>query len=281
MIVFPVDSAVKALDDDGLPIYDRPFVSQDIADVYETFFSNGVFMNKPSSLQVMEDTENSGMTVLVSPGKCHIDGRFGVEVEQRTMTFEAANATMDRIDSVVVRLNLNREARSCELYVKKGTAAAQPSRPALMREGSIYELGIADVFISVGQTSIMQAKITDTRLDNTRCGMVVPFVEIDTESISNAIDLAVKGMLQESQERTDAALDGLEETVTSSIDKLKEMTDIAVSVSEGALSETLAGDMALQINAMYHNWDIYKAEMDVNVPLLVQTTLRGIFDAEY
>ena len=80
MKVFPVDSIVTKLGEDGLPIYDRPYVSADLREVYANFFSNGVFMDDSTSLQVMNAT--GSMNVYVKAGTCHINGAFGVETEQ-------------------------------------------------------------------------------------------------------------------------------------------------------------------------------------------------------
>ena len=80
MKVFPVDSIVTKLGEDGLPIYDRPYVSADLRGVYANFFSNGVFMNDSTSLQVMNAT--GGMNVYVKAGTCHINGAFGCSLSR-------------------------------------------------------------------------------------------------------------------------------------------------------------------------------------------------------
>ncbi|MDF1512157.1 hypothetical protein PZE06_29420, partial [Robertmurraya sp. DFI.2.37] len=47
-----------------------------------------------------------------------------------------------------------------------------PLAPELQRDADIYELGIADVYIGAGVTSISQANITDQRGNSNLCGTV-------------------------------------------------------------------------------------------------------------
>lgn len=209
MKVFPVDSIVTKLGEDGLPIYDRPYASADLREVYANFFSNGVFMDDSTSLQVMNAT--GGMNVYVKAGTCHVNGAFGVETEQRTLQLDAASASLDRIDTIVARLDLSIEARSLDLYVLKGTPSEAPVRPNLTRNETVWELGLADVYLPKGMVTISQGRISDTRLETQRCGAVTPFVEFDTttlfeqlkqathdavDAMSNALDGTTAGNLQ-------------------------------------------------------------------------------------
>lgn len=202
MKVFPVDSIVTKLGDDGLPIYDRPYVSADLREVYASFFSNGVFMDDSTSLQVT--TATGGMNVYVKAGTCHINGAFGVEAERRTLQLDAASAGLDRIDTVVARLDLAIEARSLDLYVLKGTPAEDPVRPNLTRNETVWELGLADVYLPKGIATVSQGRISDTRLETKRCGAVTPFAEFDTTTLFEQLKQATRDAV----DAMDGALDG-------------------------------------------------------------------------
>lgn len=202
MKVFPVDSIVTKLGDDGLPIYDRPYVSADLREVYAKFFSNGVFMDDSTSLQVMNAA--GGMNVYVRAGACHVNGAFGVETERRTLQLDAASASLDRIDTIVARLDLAIEARSLDLYVLKGTPAEDPVRPKLTRNETVWELGLADVYLPKGIATISQGRISDTRLETQRCGAVTPFVEFDTTTLFEQLKQATRDAV----DAMNGALDG-------------------------------------------------------------------------
>lgn len=204
MQVFPMDSIVTSIGANGLPVYDRPYTASDLRAWMQHFVSNGVFMDN-NGLRV---TAGSGMTVAVSPGSCHINGAVGYEEEQRVLIIQASNPTYDRIDTVVCRLNLNTEARNCELYVIQGSPAEAPVRPALTRNSSVYEIGIADVFVPAGASAFTQQRITDTRLETARCGAVTPFVTIDTTGIYEQLDDQVQKNIKLIQAAIDSTLAG-------------------------------------------------------------------------
>ena len=245
MKVFPVDSIVTKLGDDGLPIYDRPYVSSDLREVYANFFSNGVFMDDSTSLQVM--TATGGMNVYVKAGTCHINGAFGVEHEQRTLQLDAASASLDRIDTIVARLDLAIEARSLDLYVVKGTPAADPVRPSLTRNETVWELGLADVYLPKGIANISQGRISDTRLETQRCGAVTPFVEFDTTTLFEQLK-------QATQDAVDAMNDALDGTTAGNLERyrrsLRVETEIPASAdlntyqSAGNFGCSVAGNVA-------------------------------------
>lgn len=165
---YPYTSEVT-YDAKGLPLYDRAVDSEFLRRVFKQYFSDGVFYLPENALQVVADT---GMQVRVQPGACHIQGAMGIEDDTRTLQVQAAE-DRDRIDTVVARHDLSRDMRKIDLYIVKGTAADSPQAPALTRDGTIWELGLANLFISKNTTSIPQERITDTRLDTSRCGQVM------------------------------------------------------------------------------------------------------------
>lgn len=219
---FPWDSLVVSMGDDGFPIYDRNYEASDLREVYQTFFSNGVFLDTSDAFQV---TPGEGMNVLVATGKCCINGTIGYESSTRTLALQASSS-QDRIDTVVLRWNANVETRSIDLYVKTGVAAATPTAPTLTRSETVYELGLADIFVVKNSGAVSASRITDTRLNTSRCGVVTPFASINTESFYETLN---------------AALQELE-------DKLEEQTQRAVDLAQDAIDGTVAGNLQSQID---------------------------------
>ena len=173
---YPFTSQVT-YDEQGLPLYDRAVDSKFLRKVFARYFSDGVFYKPTSALQVVAD---SGMQVKVNPGCCHIQGAIGIEDAQRTLVVQAAEA-LDRIDTAVARLDLSVAVRSIDLYVVKGVAAESPQPPALTRDSTTWELGLANLFIAKNTQTISQQRITDTRLDKDRCGVVAQTIgDLDT-----------------------------------------------------------------------------------------------------
>ena len=140
-VSWPFDS-VLTQDADGNPIYSRAYSSDLIARILARYMCNGVFLNPSTNLQVLQ---NEDMTVLVKEGAANISGRHFLEESDRVLTVQGADANLDRIDTVVLRLNLDQSALAIDLYIVKGTAAATPLAPELTRNVSVWELGLANL----------------------------------------------------------------------------------------------------------------------------------------
>lgn len=190
---FPWDSIVTGIED-GLPILDRTYHASDLREVYKTFFSNGVFIDVEDAFQVTAVADE--LAVLVAPGKCNIEGTLGWDGSGRKLVLQAASSSADRIDTVVLRWNANNDIRDIDLYVKTGTAQDIPVRPQLTRNDTVYELGLCDIYVARGTGTVTQQRITDTRLDDGRCGVVTPFIDVDTttffDQLQTATDMAVE-----------------------------------------------------------------------------------------
>ena len=158
---------------------DRKYKSSDFAEYFSTFIGNGVFPNPSTNLLV---TANGDMTINLSPGFAWINGYMYHNTDNLTLTVEHADSALKRIDRVVLRCDfINREIRA---YVKKGIFASNPITPDLERGVNAYELSISDILVENGVISIQQSKITDTRLDESVCGVVTQTVkEIETSEL--------------------------------------------------------------------------------------------------
>ena len=194
---FPFDSDVT-YDSDGNPEYDRGVDSTILSEFLHLMYKDGVFPNPSTGLQVTSSSEE--MSVVVKPGNCMIQGRMGIEESYRTLVFNAAGTSYDRIDSVVARLNTNHDYRDIDLYVVKGTEASTPTAPELTRTGGIYELRLADVFIAKNTTTISEERITDTRLSD-ECGIVTSNPNpVDTSTIFKQYQASLDAYMQSGKE---------------------------------------------------------------------------------
>ena len=195
MIGYPFDSHVT-FESDGTPVYDRAITSAPLRKLYKKLFSDGVMPNPSSNMQV---SAGDGMNVIVSPGFAMCNGCLKLEEAQRTLAVQASSATYDRIDTVVLRLNDNDSDRICDFYILEGTPATSPVRPTLTRTESIWELGLADLFIAKNSTVISNQRITDTRYETARCGVVSSVSEFDTTTLYQQVQADLAGFKAEEQ----------------------------------------------------------------------------------
>lgn len=189
MIGFPFDSRVS-YDQLGEPVYDRAISSKPLKSLIGALFSTGILPNPSNNLKV--STQETDFTVDIAAGFAAIQGGLKLETEVNSLTVDAADETSNRIDSVVLRWDENDDVRECYFYIKKGIASTDPVRPQLTREGSIYEIGLADILVVANSTILQNANITDTRYDSDRCGIISSISEFDTTFIYNQVtsDLA-------------------------------------------------------------------------------------------
>ena len=255
MISWPWDSIVEGFDEDtGFPLYDRSYTAEELREVLMTFFSNGVFTEQADAFAPKAGT---GMEITISPGRCFIQGDVGIEDIARTMVFKAASS-QDRYDTVVLRWDNNLDARHIELYVKQGTASAKPTRPGLTRGETVWELGICDVFIPAGTTSISQSRITDTRLETARCGSVQPFQTINTTTFFDQIQAEVN----RATELAEAAIDG---TLYGKLEDMIANGDEALSQRIDGVSQNANNRVAKSGDTMTGNLVIMNTQPGINL----------------
>lgn len=238
MIGYPLDSHITYTDD-GIPVYDRAISSAPMRKLLKKLFSDGVMPNPSTNMQV---SAGEGMNVIVQPGFAMCNGCMKLEEAQRTLAVQASDATYDRIDSVVLRLNDNDSERICDFYIIQGTAAASPVRPELTRDESIWELGLADLFISKGSTLISNQRITDTRYETARCGIISSISQIDSTTLYQQVQSDLLGFREEEQ--------------AAFMEWFNTMKD--------QLSTDAAGNLQTQIdevNAKLGGWSIYEDEL--------------------
>lgn len=198
------------------PVYDRAITAEMERSFNKLRYTNGVFSSVGSGLAV---SANSNMTVTVGTGGAHIEGAMYINTAPLNLTVEASNASLNRIDRVVLQFNTSVSVRSVRALIRTGTVATNPVAPELRQESNLYEIALADIYVKKGATGIAQSAITDQRLNSALCGFVVA-------AIPSSVDTT--GLFDQYQ----AALDEWLETVAA------------------ALDETLAGNLQNQITAI-------------------------------
>ena len=155
---------------------DRASYAEDFARHLKKYFTNGIFNNE---LKVIA---NNDMTITIQEGDANIEGYRYTNTGDLIKTIETADGTLKRIDNVVVRLDLTNRLISAQII--KGTFSDNPSAPALVRSSTIYDIKLAEIYVGASVTSITQSNITDTRFEESVCGVVASTVEtLNTEEI--------------------------------------------------------------------------------------------------
>lgn len=167
---FPFTSEVT-FDDSGFPQFDRAVGSDVLRSILSNYYSNGVFGISNTNCFKVVASSGGGMTLTVQPGSCIINGATAYNNDETRITL-ANGEVLPRIDLIVLRLDDNKAQRSIRVEVIKGVAQSQPTKPAHVREGAVYDLVLANVLVKSNVATITNADITDTRIDKNVCGFV-------------------------------------------------------------------------------------------------------------
>lgn len=174
---------------------DRKYNAQDMNMPYKDIISNGVFPNPSNQLQV---TASSGMTVSVGVGGGLFGGGWAFNESAELVTLDSAEATLSRIDAIVVRRDDSEAVRNTTLIYKKGSPASSPVAPEMTRNDTINEYCLATIKITPGTTIIAQSMITDTRPNTEVCGWVTGLIEqVDTSTLFAQYESAYKEQFDE------------------------------------------------------------------------------------
>ena len=160
-------------------------------------------------------TANDDMTVTVSPGLAWLKASqfWGVnlfEINPSIRTIDTPDGSLARIDAVCIRLDKNQNRG--EIVIKKGSYSPQP--PVItppVRDFDYDEIYVATILVPAGAAAITQVNITDTRMDETVCGLMrdgvtgIPTAELQAQVEALIADLrkqisnAAAGIISPSQ----------------------------------------------------------------------------------
>lgn len=167
----------NAVETDGS--FDRIYDAEDVTSYLDKLVGNGVFPNPSDNLQVVA---SSGMTVVVRGGQAWINGHKLINTTAMTLVVDASDVVLGRIDRVVAYVD--HAERACGIEIKKGTLAADPVAPEVVRTTDRYELSLATINVPKQSLIVTTLDITDTRMDSSACGYVQGLIQqIDTETM--------------------------------------------------------------------------------------------------
>lgn len=224
------------------PVYDRAITAEMERLFNKLRYTNGVFSSVGSGLAV---SANSNMTVTVGTGGAHIEGAMYINTAPLNLTVEAANASLNRIDRVVLQFNTSVSVRSVRALIRTGTAATNPVAPELRQESNLYEIALADIYVKKGATGIAQSAITDQRLNSALCGFVVAAIpsSVDTTGLFDQYQTALNEWLDTVAAALDETLAGnLQNQITALGTRLTAEELKVQPIAKGGTGATTAAD---------------------------------------
>ena len=206
---------------------------------YDADDASGYLATRLSGVYSAEEdfavTAQGGLSVQVSAGQAWVrparfKGRSIIMEQPTTVVLTEADPVRSRIDRVVLRYDA--AAKKTRLQVLDGTPdSAAPAAPEISRTELVYDLCLAEIRRPAGSTAVTAADITDTRADETVCGVMrdgvtgIPAATLIQRLRAEIDKLVDKGSFYNKAE-TDALLDELQEQMDG---KISAATSIAAS----------------------------------------------------
>lgn len=160
---------------------DRKYNAEHISKYFDKLITSGVFPNPSTNLQV---ASNDGMTLQVLGGRGIFDCHWINNDGNYILTVGASDVVLNRIDVVIVKLDLTENVRGISIEIKKGVNATVPVPPAMTRTDYVKEYALAYIRVNKLATAITQADITDTRPNTAVCGWVTGLItQVDTSTL--------------------------------------------------------------------------------------------------
>lgn len=145
--------------------YDRKYNANDYCDNLAVVISNGVLRSDGDDLKVT----SQGLVASVNAGRGWINGHWYHNNSAYSFTATTAPTSGNRWDRIMLRHDNTSAQRTTKLVYVTGTAASSPTKPTPTRTSSVFDLVLADIYVSTNATSLV---ITDQRANSELCGWV-------------------------------------------------------------------------------------------------------------
>ena len=158
----------------------REYPANDFAEYFAQFLSNGVYAT--DNTMGLKVSINS-LQVSVGVGYAFLRGRLYKNDAVKTYTLDAADNIQDRIDRIVIKLDIIN--RTILMGLKKGTISSTPTAPALIDDASVLEIPLAQIRVKAKATVGI---VTDERVPVSSL-ITIPLADIQQEWITYLNDL--------------------------------------------------------------------------------------------
>jgi len=225
----------------GMFFDDDTYYASDFVESNKNTYSDGILPNT----EYFKVTATTGMTIAVTSGRGWVQGHSFVNSATATITLDNADGVLNRIDRIVVRLdNSKTDGQQISVEILKGTLSATPTATALTRNGTVYEIALADVLINAGTTTITTAMITDKRTDITVCGWAGAFsagqLNYDALDLAKADKSVVDALTATVNGKANTA-DITGGTLKANADRLQGKSISATVPTEGQMYKLISG----------------------------------------
>lgn len=137
---------------------DRKYSALQMGMLFDGLIQDGVYMGIGKHFEVTA-VENT-MSVAVASGRAWFNHTWTYNDAPVTMQLDPAESLIPRIDSVVLTVDTNENARRNYLSILKGKGSVNPVRGDLVNDEKKHQYVIADIYVPAAVTKITAGNIT-------------------------------------------------------------------------------------------------------------------------
>lgn len=239
----------------------RYYKAENFAQANRSLLKTGVNPDS-ESLKVIA---HQNMTIKVQKGNGIIEGRtFQLDADQE-ITLAQADGSSGRTDTIIIRQNLTTGSEKFELLLITGALGAGATTP--VRDGTFYDLVLAQISVKAGTTEITQSLIIDTRTNSELCGLMTTVATgIDiTDFMAQQVAIFDEWQQRLAKDLTDNQAIDLQNQIYSKISKINGKTpsapnyDVSLTLDDipDGLLRRIAGMVGIQIQRGQVTLDLY------------------------
>lgn len=186
---------------------DRLYSADQMNMPYKKLVGNGVFgAQDGGESNDLKVSASSGMTISVAAGSGIFGDKWFESASAISITVPANSSQYSRIDSVLAQVDKTTGGRVGRIVYRTGTAAAEPSAPAINTVTNVKEYRIANITVASGATSIGSGAISDLRgtgscpwvksiLAPTTAYLETLFADKETETIVDNMNIGGRNLM--------------------------------------------------------------------------------------
>ena len=191
----------------------RTYQAGDFADYFGSVLSTGL-IHTDNEAGMEAFVETGTLRTYVTPGKAIMQGHLYENTTNEYLEHSLPESTSDRIDRIVLRLDLRNSERNILLHIKEGDPNSNPVAPSLQRDNFIYELSLAQIRVRANTSSLEASDLVDERLDEGLCGLVNSMLTVPTSQFLSEWNTFMDTIRDQSP-ASQGDLDNLEDQVSS------------------------------------------------------------------
>ncbi len=235
---------------------DRLYTAAQMGSIFDGIISEGVFSEY---LNALAPTANSTMYVAIGTGRAWFMHTWTYNDASASILIADAEAVLDRIDTIVLEVNISISTRLNTIKVIEGTPASTPVAPTLVETTEIWQYPLVDVYVAGAVTTIETVDLTDRRGD-ADCPFVGHlWVPDASETVKGVAEIATIAEINTGTDNTRiVSPDGLDGSARSlKVDKIPDTANVSLSVfASNVPVVVIDGLVGILIPPEYNGWEI-------------------------